>query len=318
MHLPRAEAVRALGCFADGDNKEEDGMSEEGTEVVEWVDAPPAPRTLFATDDPVKIVDAATRVANALADVVRKQKLATRISGREHVRVEGWTLLGSMLGVFPVVVWTRELEDGWEARVEARTRDGATVGAAEAECRTSEKTWASRDSYALRSMAQTRATSKALRHPLGFVMTLAGFEATPLEEMPQPAEYQQRQEYTAPNWRSVLDGLKAALVPDGQLWLQAACESMGVQSLEAADSATRADVLKRMNVVLAELEPFSGTSFPPPTVEDVQKAFAVGFDGVILEAPEDEPENPEEDQPPPEPHPNQEEIDWPGDGPPKT
>ena len=46
-----------------------------------------------------------------------------------------------------------------------------------------EKTWAGRDDYALRSMAQTRATSKAMRQPLGFIITLAGFDATPAEEM---------------------------------------------------------------------------------------------------------------------------------------
>ena len=33
-------------------------------------------------------------------------------------------------------------------------------------------------------MAQTRAVSKALRLPLGFVMSIAGYEATPAEEMP--------------------------------------------------------------------------------------------------------------------------------------
>jgi hypothetical protein len=33
-------------------------------------------------------------------------------------------------------------------------------------------------------MSQTRATSKVLRQPLGFVMHLAGFDATPAEEMP--------------------------------------------------------------------------------------------------------------------------------------
>lgn len=146
---------------------------------------PPAPVTLFGTDDPAGVVRRATEAAKPLADVVRKQKLATNIHGREHVRVEGWTLLGSMLGVFPVCTWTRKLEDGWEARVEARTRDGSIVGAAEAECLRSESTWKSRDDYALRSMAQTRATSKALRQPLGFVMQLAGFDPTPAEEMPR-------------------------------------------------------------------------------------------------------------------------------------
>jgi hypothetical protein len=88
-----------------------------------------------------------------------------------------------MLGVFPVVVWTKPLENGWEARVEARTLAGDLVGAAEAECRRDEPTWAKRADYALRSMAQTRATSRALRGPLGFIVVLAGYSATAAEEM---------------------------------------------------------------------------------------------------------------------------------------
>ncbi len=157
--------------------------------AVELVTAEPAAAiTLWRTNDPSEVVAAAAQTAGVLADVVRQQNLVTAISGREHVRVEGWTLLGSMLGVFPVCEWTRKLENGWEARVVAKTRDGATVGAAEAECLRTEKTWAKRDDYALRSMAQTRATSKALRQPLGFVMTLAGFDPTPLEEMPATGE----------------------------------------------------------------------------------------------------------------------------------
>ena len=148
---------------------------------------PPAPVGLFGTNDPAGVVEAATRAAKPLAKVVDDQKLWVQIGQSKHVRVEGWSLLGSMLGVFPVTVWSRKIEGedpGWEARVEARTRDGAVVGAAEAECLRSESTWKNRDDYALRSMAQTRATSKALRQPLGFVMQLAGFNPTPAEEMP--------------------------------------------------------------------------------------------------------------------------------------
>ena len=148
--------------------------------------------TLYGTSDPNAIVQKATAQANALAKVIKDKHLYATISGRDHVTVEGWTLLGSMLGVFPVVEWTRPMErdgkvTGWEARVEARTSAGAIVGAAEAMCSRSEKSWSNRDDYALRSMAQTRATSKAMRLPLSFVMTLAGFDATPMEEMP-PAQ----------------------------------------------------------------------------------------------------------------------------------
>jgi hypothetical protein len=141
------------------------------------------PANLFGIDNPKAIIASATAKADALADVVKKKGLASNISGREYVRVEGWTLLGSLMGVFPVCVWSREVENGWEARVEARTMDGHVVGAAEAQCCRDENTWKGRSEFALRSMAQTRATSKALRLPLGFVMALAGFEATPAEEM---------------------------------------------------------------------------------------------------------------------------------------
>jgi hypothetical protein len=146
---------------------------------------------LFGTGDPRLVIARAVEVADELARVIRDKRLSVRISGREHVFVEGWTLLGTMLGVFPVLSWSRPLDDGWEARVEARTLDGRIVGAAESMCLRSEKEWGpkptrgkAKDEFALRSMAATRATSKALRQPLGFVMSLAGFEVTPAEEMP--------------------------------------------------------------------------------------------------------------------------------------
>jgi hypothetical protein len=152
---------------------------------------------LFRSDDPDEIINQATRTADALAKVIHEQRLAIQISGRNHVRVEGWTLLGTFFGIQPYTVWSRPLVDpqvpdaphvGWEARVEARTVDGRVISAAEAECRYDERNWKGRDSYALRSMAQTRATSKAMRLPLGFVLALAGFDTTPAEEMPPPYE----------------------------------------------------------------------------------------------------------------------------------
>lgn len=162
-----------------------------------------APSGLFGTTEPVAIIEKATSVATALKNVIRSQGLISNISGKEYPKCEAWTLLGTMLGVFPVAVWTRKLEDGWEARVEARTQSGAVVGAAEAQCLRSERNWANRDDFALRSMAQTRATAKCLRMPLGFVMTLAGYQPTPAEEMvedrpPTKAPYRPPQQKTSP------------------------------------------------------------------------------------------------------------------------
>jgi hypothetical protein len=183
----RDELYQQLAADYPNLTKTEEKMNNEieiyePAELAEQHQVPAA--GLFGTDDPKLVVTRAAQVADELARVIRNQKLSVRINSREHVLVEGWTLLGTMLGVFPVLSWTRRLEDGWEARVEARTLAGATVGAAESECLRGERRWAKADDYAIRSMSQTRATSKALRQPLGFVMQLAGFEATPAEEMP--------------------------------------------------------------------------------------------------------------------------------------
>lgn len=154
---------------------------------AEMVVAPVAPTTLFRTDDPVEVLERATAVANALAPVLEERKLFALIRGKKHILVEGWMTLGAMLGVTPVCVWTRPLDGGWEARVEARTLDGRVIGAAEAECLKAEGgPWGGAD-YARRSMAQTRATSKALGSVLRFVVTLAGYSGTPAEEMPSNA-----------------------------------------------------------------------------------------------------------------------------------
>ncbi len=169
---------------------------EQALTVVEH---PQPPATgLFGTTDPVMVVQKAREVADALKDVIVKQGLVSTISGKQYPRCEAWTLLGTMLGVYPVLVWTKQFETGWEARVEARTRDGAIVGAAEAQCLADEKNWGNRDDFARRSMAQTRATAKCLRMPLGFVMTLAGYEPTPAEEMIQEQPQPTRTPYREP------------------------------------------------------------------------------------------------------------------------
>ncbi len=143
--------------------------------------------TLFQTSDPKELVESARKMAVELASVIDQCNLYLMIGAKKYVELEGWTLLGSMLGVFPVTVWSRRIDDdsacGWEARVEARTQSGAVVGAAEAMCLDSEKNWAGKDDFTLRSMAQTRAAGKAMRLPLSFVMTLAGYAPTPREEM---------------------------------------------------------------------------------------------------------------------------------------
>jgi len=249
--------------------------TEETMPSTELVVATPSPAiaTLFGSESPDEIITKVAETAHALANVIAKQKLSVSISGRKYVRVEGWTLLGTLCGVFPVLEWTRRLENGWEARVEARTLSGATVGAAEAMCLRSERSWATRDDYALRSMAQTRATSKALRQPLGFVVSMAGFDATPYEEMPPPeatvVEAAPRQvgpvqapasaasgpiatEKTANYVRALISQLDKAGTIAKDTLLEAIGEEYGTEDPRELTQAQASDLIERLKARLGE------------------------------------------------------------------
>lgn len=171
--------------------KEERMNTTTSTDLVERdpeiVDAEivTTPTTLFGTTDPAEALRRMSTIATALVDVVRDRGLVVKIQGRDHLTAEAWTCLGSMVGIVPVVEWSRPLADGngWEARVVARTLDGRVVGAAESMCTRSEAKWRTRDEFALRSMSQTRAIGRALRAPLGAVVRIAGYEPAGAEEI---------------------------------------------------------------------------------------------------------------------------------------
>ena len=133
-------------------------------------------------------MEKAVRVANALKSVIVAKNLISNIQGKAYPQVEAWLTLASMLRLTTVCEWSRPVQDGWEARVFVRDGANNVIGAAEAQCLKTERTKKSWEDYAIRSMAQTRATSKALRSVLGFIMVLAGYQATPAEEMPDNPE----------------------------------------------------------------------------------------------------------------------------------
>jgi uncharacterized repeat protein (TIGR04076 family) len=72
---------------------------------------------------------------------------------------------------------------GYLAGCEVVNREGQVVSYAEAACMRDEPNWAKKPRFQVRSMAQTRASSKALANVFRWVMVLAGLEGTPAEEM---------------------------------------------------------------------------------------------------------------------------------------
>ena len=138
--------------------------------------------TLQATN-PTALVNGASEMAKELAKVIQMQGLYINIKGKSFVTVEGWTTLATMLGCVAREIETTEENGVYVATVElVRLSDGLQIGKASAECG-EESPWSKRAKYARRSMAQTRATSKACRLAFSWVMKLSGYEVTPAEEM---------------------------------------------------------------------------------------------------------------------------------------
>ncbi len=236
-----------------------------GTEL-ELAGAPPS---LFGTSDPRLALERMSELADALVDVVKQKRLSTRIQGSDHLSVEAWQTLGGLVGVFASIVWTKpnETGDGYVARAEARTLRDELVGAAEAECSRAETNWQDRYPYALRSMAQTRAISRALRAPLAQIAVLAGYEATAAEEMtvvdgaptrgdPEPARglpadpvamtAEQRDEI-----RTHIGALQE-IEPDVD-WKRKAVELAGVRSARELTEGGATILIRKLRERLAEL-----------------------------------------------------------------
>jgi len=171
-------------------------MSKENVNEIAIQAGRTTPLTIMEETDPALVLKDATAIANQLSDIIEKQHLyAEYKGGKKHVLVEGWTTLGALTKVFAIPEGTRKIErDGeiiYEATAVAKTLSGQVVGKGIALCSDKEvlktkrglfKRW--QDEHSVESMAQTRAISKCLRYPLGWIMTLAGYEATPEAEMP--------------------------------------------------------------------------------------------------------------------------------------
>lgn len=132
---------------------------------------------------PVQALD----LANSLADIIIKRGLAVNLGGKRYVMVEGWQLAGAFCGIYPVVEKVENLSDEkairYRAEVVLKNQTGEVVGSGMAICTNTEKGKQSFGEYAVCSMAQTRAVGKAMRLKLGWIIKLAGFQATPREEM---------------------------------------------------------------------------------------------------------------------------------------
>lgn len=148
--------------------------------------------------------------AEMVAMVFRKKadqlQLYKKIGESKHLLIEGWQMLAAVYGISARARETRYLEfgqvNGYECSAEAyHIGTGRVVSTADAMCLSDEDKWSARPKYEwqngqrvqigsvavplqqLRSMAQTRAMSKALSNLFKWIAKMAGYATTPAEEM---------------------------------------------------------------------------------------------------------------------------------------
>ena len=140
--------------------------------------------TTFDLGKPAQAIE----VAAILQRFVKEKKLTANIKGKDYPMVEAWAFAGSQLGLYPVVEFVQDLSDANQIKYLSevsiyRYADNMRMSKGVAICSNKEANKRQWDEYAICSMAQTRATGKAFRNLLSWIMKAAGFEATPAEEM---------------------------------------------------------------------------------------------------------------------------------------
>ena len=145
-------------------------------------------------------VGVATNVANCLSDLIKSQGLVKKGLNKkdpeaEYILVEGWEVLGTMLGIVPITQVVEPIINdkgkirGYKARASLYRNPimehGEIVGGtliATTEASATVEGF-QKDTASMMSMAQTRALGKAYRMALSWIMKMAGYEGTPAEEM---------------------------------------------------------------------------------------------------------------------------------------
>ena len=144
---------------------------------------------LAEQEAPAGVMGRGAAVAAACRQIVLSTTMDLR--GKKYIRAEGWQALAAANGLSPRISMVEEMTNG-DIRAVCdliRLSDGETVASSEGFVGTDEPMWQNRPRYARRGMAQTRATSRACRSALAWIVPLldADLSTTPAEEMEEAA-----------------------------------------------------------------------------------------------------------------------------------
>lgn len=169
-------------------------MDKKNNEIPELKETKSlVPADQKSLDKPENDTKFAHEAAKILVDIVKQNGWARKLGGQsEHLQYEAWQTVGKYYGYtvktgeteYVVMQAGKDIIEGFKARaIVVNENTGIEVGSAEAYCTRDERNWSNKPPFQLASMAQTRAGSKALRQIFGFVVALAGYNPTPVEEM---------------------------------------------------------------------------------------------------------------------------------------
>jgi hypothetical protein len=157
------------------------------------------PPALSVQGRPDQVLAEAASAAKALKGVIDGKPHPVRLGGKTYLEFEDWQTVARFYGLTAKVLHTQavtiqEADASGTLKVYARGYEadavaivvstGQEISRAESMCLTDEPKWAGKPLFQLRSMAQTRACAKVLRNVLAWVVVLAGYGATPAEELP--------------------------------------------------------------------------------------------------------------------------------------
>lgn len=131
----------------------------------------------------------AKKLGNELAKFAEANNLSIEIAGRQYMQVEGWQFIGTQMGLTDVVQSCERVptdnpkEIQYRAEVTIINQNGTVISRGFAFASNLERKKTSFEEYAVASMAQTRAIGKAYRNFLAWIVRMAGYEATPYEEV---------------------------------------------------------------------------------------------------------------------------------------
>lgn len=200
---------------------------------------------LFRAITPIR----AKKLALELVDFVKENNLSVKIAGHDYLYVEAWQFIGMQLALTEVVqsceqVMPMDLEKPevkYKATVELINQHGTVLSRGFAWCSNKETKKKSFDEYAVASMAQTRAIGKAYRNKFSWIVKMAGYEATPADEMDR-----ENMEAELKNAKQeVLKAINASGITKGHEVIEKIQEVLGKRVIETIDDANK--IIKALN-----------------------------------------------------------------------